>query len=251
MKKSQAIKAINEISYKTADSMLGLIKFKYLIPESLDSVKTEKEILIYLSELREGDDEINKRVVETWREDVAFIDTLPDILYPMILVYSITIFEAFLTDITKVLMTYFWKTLRSNSRTMTYEEILAFDDMPALREQIVENDIMSFSYSSLKDRINYLEKKLSLKFSYVRVKGIRNNWNCVEMEPLTEIHAARNLIVHNAGIVNKIYLNQIKNSTYKLNDPLKIDKTYMLDSLSLLFRVRSSFTSVALDKIKI
>jgi hypothetical protein len=168
----------------------------------------------------------------------------------MVLVYAIAHFEVFLVELAKILYSCFWQALKSKDKTLTYEQILTCDDFEQLKYNIIEIEISKFSFVSINSRIEILERKFCLDFSHKRVKGIRNNWNCIELDGLIEIHSSRNLIVHNYATVNRFYLQQNPNTSMKIGDKLILNSSYLVEALSLLFRVRGSFSSVVLDKIK-
>jgi len=248
MKKAQALRAIQQASLTMADNMNKMLKVRFAIPESMQALASSKKTIVDLAKVFP---EISPEqfIIDHYQEEIDFLKNIPSTIYPMIIVYSITMFEVFLSELAKTLMSYFPQSLKSSEKTMSYAAILDFDNIHALREHIIETDLMKFSFGSIKDRIKFLEKRYNLAFKYTRVKGIRNNWNCIEYDSILEVHAARNLIVHNAGIVNKIYLNEVSSTHYKLGEALNIDETYLLDAISTLFRVQFAFARVCREKI--
>jgi len=249
MKKAQALRAIQQASNTMADNMNKMLKVRFAIPESMEALASSKKIIVDFAKVFP---EIppEQFIIDHYQEEIDFLKTIPSTIYPMIIVYSITMFEVFLSELAKTLMSYFPQSLKSSEKTMSYASILDFDSIDTLRRHIIETDLMKFSFGSIKDRIKFLEKRYRLQFKYTRDKGIRNNWNSIEYDPLIEIHAARNLIVHNAGIVNKIYLAEVPATHYKLGEPLTIDEVYLLDAISTLFRVQFAFARVCREKIQ-
>src|SRR5207253_9330504 len=129
------------------------------------------------------------------------IADLPKVIHPMTIIYGIAHFEVMVSEMTKVLMTYYWRSLISKDKVLSYEEILGFESLNNLKESMIEREISLISFKSIKQRINYLENKFNLKFAYTKQKGIRKNWNCIEFDDLIEVHSTRNIIVHNNSIV--------------------------------------------------
>ena len=48
----------------------------------------------------------------------------------------------------------------------------------------------------------------------------------VSIEELTELRSTRNLLVHNNGVVNHIYLEQVAGAQYGLGERLSINAAY-------------------------
>lgn len=248
MKKAQALRAIQQASNNMAENMTNMLKVRYAIPESMEALASSKKTIVDIAKVFPGISP-EQFIIDHYQEEIDFLKTIPSTIYPMIIVYSITMFEVFLSELAKTLMSYFPQSLKSTEKTMSYAAILDFDNIQALRQHIIETDLMKFSFGSIKERIRFLEKRYKLEFKYARGNGIRNNWNCIEYDPLIEVHAARNLIVHNAGIVNKIYLAEVPATHYKLGEQLNIDEVYLLDAISTLFRVQFAFARVCRGKI--
>jgi hypothetical protein len=168
----------------------------------------------------------------------------------MSIVYGIAHFEVLLSGMTRLLLSYFCKSLSTKDKYLTYEEIIKFGEFQSIQEYIIEQEVNSFSFKSIKQKITYLEKKFGLKFTYEKQKGIRGNWNCIELNDLIEIHSARNILVHNNSIVNKFYISENPNSKYKIGDKKEINNEYSIHALFVLFRVSDSFYSVIKKKIE-
>lgn len=116
-------------------------------------------------------------------------------------------------------------------------------------ENLIDTETNSFSFKSISQRVGFIEKKFGLQFKYEKQSGIRNNWNCIEMTDLIEVHSTRNLIVHNNCIVNKFYHNDNPKTSFKIGTKRVVDNDYANHVLFLLFRVGSSFNAVVKMKI--
>ncbi|MEQ8413160.1 MAG: hypothetical protein RIB71_01805 [Imperialibacter sp.] len=173
----------------------------------------------------------------------------PDIIQSMSLVYMVAHFEVYLSTVTELLLSFFWESMKSKEKTISYQEALSFSSTKELREHIIAKEIYKVAFGGIKDRINFLETKLNLTFEYKRLKGVRNNWNSVELESLTEVHSTRNIIIHNNGKIDKRYLFENKTSKFKIGEHREISKEYVLDSSGVLFRVCNSLYHVARKKV--
>ncbi len=246
MTKTSAIRKLKEIYHNFSDNLFHTINFQLKAPDSVQYYEFEKALSTTKLQLDKDD---NKKLLENLQKEIKMIDALPRVIHPMTVVYGIAHFEVLLAEITKLLLSYFDKSLSTKDKSLDYEQLLRFDTIDNLKDYIIEHEVNSFSFKSIRQRINYLEKKFGLKFSYVKQKGIRNNWNCIEFNDLVEIHSTRNLIVHGNSTINKFYLTDNPNSNYSVGQKKIVDNKYSTHALFVLFRVSSSIFSVTKKKI--
>jgi hypothetical protein len=156
------------------------------------------------------------------KDEIDSFEGHSDIVYTMSLIYGIAHFEAFFNDLTRTCLAHFWQTLKTKNKTMTHEEVLAFDNIDDLKNYLIEKEVIQFSHFGIKEKVEYLENKFHVTFSYIRQKGKRLNWNCIELDDLINLFAKRNLILHNRGIVNDIYLRICKNEELQIGESIEI-----------------------------
>jgi hypothetical protein len=71
-----------------------------------------------------------------------------------------------------------------------------------------------------------------------------------EIDALAEIKAARDILEHNAGVVNKIYLRKAgEKSRYGIGDHIEIEDVYHLESWMLIKKVVQDITSAAIVRL--
>jgi hypothetical protein len=71
-----------------------------------------------------------------------------------------------------------------------------------------------------------------------------------EIDQLAEIKALRDILEHNAGVVNEVYLRKSgKKARYQAGDPVEINDTYHLESWKLMKKVIADVTAAAIDKL--
>ena len=58
-----------------------------------------------------------------------------------------------------------------------------------------------------------------------------------DLESMEEIYARRNIIVHNAGVVNAQYINTVTKSEHEIGDILTVDKAYMQNAFNTIKRI--------------
>jgi hypothetical protein len=71
-----------------------------------------------------------------------------------------------------------------------------------------------------------------------------------EIEVLAEVKAARDILEHNAGVVNEIYRrNAGAKARYVVGDKIEIDDTYHLETWRLIKKVVADVTTAAVGKL--
>ncbi len=71
-----------------------------------------------------------------------------------------------------------------------------------------------------------------------------------EIDTLAEIKAARDILEHNAGVVNEIYLRKAgKKTRYGVGDHVEIEDIYHLESWRLIKKVVRDITSAAIGRL--
>ncbi|HZS45957.1 MAG TPA: hypothetical protein VFC63_12710 [Blastocatellia bacterium] len=101
--------------------------------------------------------------------------------------------------------------LRSNEQ-VTHEWVLKHNTMDELIAALVEKTVLNLSFNGMYDLWRDIKKKL--------------NFNLFETEDeykfATEIVEIRNLVVHNRGIVNRVFLSRSRNSKLELGHKIAL-----------------------------
>ncbi len=130
------------------------------------------------------------------------------------LIMLIIRFEEFISNfITSIFLMFPDKYL--NNKCVCFSEI---EDLVTeeIKEIIVIREVESIMHQSYTEWFKLFE---SHKMAFDQCKE--------EMSLLKEIYARRNILVHNSGRVNNIYLKNVPDSKYKLGDLLSVDKKYL------------------------
>ncbi|SIQ07532.1 hypothetical protein [Maribacter ulvicola] len=118
-----------------------------------------------------------------------------------------------------------------NKKSLTLEDLKTFETVRDAERYLVDQKIESILRGSFKDWVLVLKNDLNLKLKFL------NNY----YDDLTEIYQRRNLLVHNGGKVNSIYLSKISDShksEFKIDDKLTVEKEYLenaIDQFHLIF----------------
>ena len=117
----------------------------------------------------------------------------------------------------------------SKDPVFSYEDLTKFGSMDDARQYLLERRVEEVLRGSFSDWIKYFKATVQLSMSYLEP--------C--MADLVEVCERRNLLVHNNGVVNKIYLAKIGEplaKSLKLGQPLTVTRTYLDRSISLFER---------------
>ena len=106
-------------------------------------------------------------------------------------------------------------------RKIEVTDIIDSSNKIELISLIIERELTKIFYAGPDKQKEYFDKVLGVNI----VDELWNNW--------TENKATRDLIVHNKGIINKIYIAKVKeNSRGKIGEQIKVDKVYFDKSLA-------------------
>jgi len=81
---------------------------------------------------------------------------------------------------------------------------------------MARREINELSYKSMADQSDYYKAKFNIDLAD----------SGVELAALVEIRSRRNLLVHNNGIVNDMYMETVKYTTYNLGERVEITFDY-------------------------
>lgn len=235
--KTSVAKQVRQLARSVASRLLELLKLGFDVPEMLQKPYGHFQETSVI-----GPDETQPADFSASASHIPIIRT-------SFFVYAVAHFDAYLNDLTGVLLKYYWQTLKTAGKTLTYEEILRYDDLEALKDDLIDKEVMVFSHLPIDGKIAYYENKFKIRFTHERQQGVRNNRYCVESDELNGIFAARNVIMHNGGIVNDLYIKTVRPNRYKKGDRLEIDKKTLTDAVTCLFRVSCAFEQAARCKL--
>lgn len=149
-----------------------------------------------------------------------------EILYNSSLMNLIVYFEGMFSDMFKFVFLEHPEKLQDD-RKYIYKEIAAFASFEEFKEYVIEKEIETYMYQGFMDWIDFFRKTEKIKIEYLPK---------YEKE-IVEIIARRNLLVHNNGRINNLYLAKVdKTLTENLekNQKLEIDAEYILKSINIV-----------------
>ncbi|GAB3232985.1 hypothetical protein GCM10027346_20610 [Hymenobacter seoulensis] len=161
-----------------------------------------------------------------------------DFVYLSSFTHLVTLLDAALIDIVKSLMELIPELLWSDAKSISYSNLFKANSLDELKAHIIDKEITSFGFKSLKEQIDYIHK-------FSKLTLIKNN---EMLNNLIEIRETRNIIIHNKGVVNYIYNSNVHNSQYKIGDYRTVDAPYFAASSNTLIDFINYFTSKLLYK---
>jgi hypothetical protein len=155
-------------------------------------------------------------------------------VYGLGFVQLTTMLEAFVFDFLRLLLTNDTRHL-AQRKQIEVGVVLAAADKEAIVWLIVERELNDLKYDRPKAWFDYLNKVVNL--------------GCPtedDIERIAEMKAARDLIIHNSGIVNAIYLDKAgTKARYALGETAVIDRAYFDDCWALAKRLVDDIAAAA------
>jgi hypothetical protein len=134
----------------------------------------------------------------------------------MVLIHLVTIFEDFLGKILKASIISRPEILKRKEKTLTYEEILDFDDVKKLIVSMAEKEVRSILNLNIDEIGAHLKKIYKLDLT------MKADWT-----QFKEVFYRRNILVHNDGYPDKKYI--LKTNYKGNNERLDIEKKYLMN----------------------
>lgn len=177
-------------------------------------------------------------VIKVMKWSVGQSAAYPNITHRMSFVYLVALFDAFLSDAFSAVAKARPGILKSSKKQISYERVLEFGSIGALIEFIVTRELNELSYKSIGDQAEYYKDRF----------GVSLGDSGIAIAALVELRATRNLLVHNNGIVNQIFIELVPETTLNIGDAVKIDASYLEIAMKNLAIVAEFATRRLIDK---
>ncbi len=150
-------------------------------------------------------------------------------IYFTLFTYIVAQFEGFLVDTITLVLKYDNRKLRvnvqgnDNNKKVDISELLDCNSYDSIIELVIDRQLASLFYAGPKKQVEYLEKVLTIKTD----EKIWDKW--------FEFKATRDIIVHNSGVINKMYMEKVgANSRGKVGQQITVSKKYFEDALATI-----------------
>lgn len=127
-------------------------------------------------------------------------------------------YDAFVGALLKVIYTRKSDLLKNISRQISFVDLLSYEDLNAIKFDMLEKEVETFRRNSYVDQFSSLESKFGMKLK-----------DFPEWGDFIELSQRRNLIVHNGGVVSDQYLLVCDKENYKFVDRPKIGESLKLN----------------------
>jgi hypothetical protein len=154
--------------------------------------------------------------------------------------YLLAIFEAFVSDSLRAVLTYRPEIMKTRKKELSYENILSKSDLQQIIRFMVEKELREMTSVSIKEQwLNY-EKRFGVPFQSISH----------DVDRLCEANGQRNLLMHNGGIANEIYLSSVKNPKLKLGERVQISAADLDVYAGSLKRVSTHLKNSHIEKFR-
>lgn len=161
----------------------------------------------------------------------AMEDTIKDaertkILYRSMLITLISSVEWFLSQILQGYINTYPDILETEEKTFSFNDLKDINNIKDARRILIDKKVENIMRGSFSDWISFFENTPKLSMSYLE-----------ENEPnLVECCERRNIIVHNGGVVNRIYLSRVSDKLtegVKSGDEVDLTRDYLYKHIDL------------------
>lgn len=163
------------------------------------------------------------------------------------LVSSIALFEAFASDIAElVYRSNPQEFLLSKDAKVDLELVLKCETTQEVIEKYIEKKLIGIFYGNPCDAFVKYNKKGASDGELKLETGNYLAGKCTaELQHYVEMSKRRNVIVHNAGIINELYIREVPDDNpnkLRLGDKVKIDKGYLFENIKALYLLARFYT---------
>ena len=150
----------------------------------------------------------------------------------------VSIFEDFFFDILRLWLVTYPGSL--SKKQLEFGTVVNAPDIATVVLAVVERELNEVKYERVADWFGYLERIAKLGVPAAE-----------EIDRLAEIKAARDILVHNKGIVNATYLTKAgKQARFGVGQKVEIDAPYHLSSWESIKKLVSDLSTAMIAKVQ-
>jgi len=134
--------------------------------------------------------------------------------------------EWFFSEILHAYFSSYPAATETEEKTLSLEDLNRFGGIEEARDYVIEKKVEHIMRGSFQDWIDTLKKKPKLTMSYLDPV----------IDKINEVQRRRNLLVHNDGIVNRIYLSDLSDELREglnIGDNITVELDYLNSSIEL------------------
>ncbi|MFE7742607.1 hypothetical protein [Nocardia sp. NPDC057455] len=180
-----------------------------------------------------------------WNWDIAWRKTIDrksrkEALFSSLLVSAASAFEIQVGDAIRCHLRAIPQAVESSEKQYSYADVAKFCNLEAFKNASIEDRVESVMRKDVSSWFDWTNKKFGVNISDVSGYG----------DEIVEAFLRRNLIVHNGGVVNDIYLSKTPRKVAR-NDDFKIvvDQQYVLSVIDWLQAAGTALVVRVFDKL--
>lgn len=166
-------------------------------------------------------------------------------LYFSVFVFLVAQVEAFLNDLISLTLKFDNRRLKTrvqgvdHTKKIDVDEVVDCNSKEELINSIIRKELMSLFYASPAQQFEYMRRVIGVELA----DDIKNSW--------IESKATRDLIVHNSGVINEVYIN--KCGTFargKIGEHISIDKEYFERAIAMMKTLIGKSVSILQSSVR-
>lgn len=152
---------------------------------------------------------------------------------------QVSLFENLFFDIIKIILDDRPERL-SDKKQINYKVIFESETKEELLGKLVDRELNEIKYKNVSQWFEYLESLINIgKISQEKI------------EKISEAKAARDILVHNSGKVNQIYIDKSGNAArFKIGDQIDMSGEYTLNVWTLFIEVLTENIDLIISKLE-
>jgi hypothetical protein len=149
----------------------------------------------------------------------------------------VSIFETFVFDLLRLLLAH--NPRRLGKKQVAFEAVLAAPGREAIILAVIDKELNELKYERLRAWFEYLEATIHLGCPTAE-----------EVEARAEIKASRDVLEHNAGVANAIYVAKSGGrARHAAGEPIEVTDAYHRESWSLIQKVVRDVSAAAVARL--
>ena len=196
----------------------------------------------YIIEQAPSEDEVHERtwnyLLKRWDKFADRIngERFSNMYCQVLLTRDIDAFQRYLTKMLSRIYTERPETLKTSEK-VEVREVLKFKNMEDFVSNIAEKRVLALSYKGMREILEFLEK----------THGLKIDCNDSKLATATELIEVRNIVVHNAGLVNDLFLKRTKRSDLISGQLFPLSMQYFIGTQQDLRDVAESIDNAILN----
>lgn len=163
-------------------------------------------------------------------EKLAKAEKRKKLLYQSSLITLTNTAEWFLSQILHQYFDKYPEAVGARDKFYSLEDLKTFASIEDAKNHLVDTKIEDILRKGFLDWVIFLKEKVNLSMGYLNK----------DKEKIIEIYQRRNIVVHNGGKINSIYLSKVANELKQgksIDDEVRIKREYLDKSISLVERI--------------